>query len=146
MTYESRKAARQLERDVKKQRWAQRKLKKDAVLHLRVESDIMDRIKAEAAAQDMSVSDLVRCHLEERFSAPPISEGAPVFLRSTSAFSDVMVMRNGCCAVCSQVLPRGTNVRLALGPPPPERLVCGNCYDGLQSQFEDQPETSLGEK
>ncbi len=146
MKHDDRKAAKQLERDVKEQRWAQRKLKKDAVLHLRVESDIMERIKAEAAARDMSVSDLVRCHLEERFSETPTGEGAPEFLRSTTAFSDVMVMRNGRCAVCNQVLARGTNVRLAHGPPPPQRLVCGNCYERLQSQFEDQPETSLGDK
>lgn len=146
MKYDDWKRAKQLERDVKKQRWAQRKLKKDAVLHLRVESDIMDRIKAEAAARDMSVSDLVRCHLAERFSETRTSKDSPEFLRSTSAFSDVMIMRNGRCAVCDQVLVRGTTVRLAHGPPPPERLVCANCYDGLQSQFEDQHETSLGEK
>jgi hypothetical protein len=140
------KAARQLQRDVEKQRWAERKHKKDAVLHLRIEGDVMDRIKVEAAAREMSVSDLVRCHLVERFSETCSSGGSREFLLTTSAFSDVVIMKDSRCAVCGRVLLRGTSARLAYGPPPPARLVCGDCYDGLQSQFDGQHEPSEGEK
>jgi hypothetical protein len=124
----------------------QRKLKKDAVLHLRVESDIMDRIKTEASARDMSVSDLVRCYLVERFSETCVDKGLPEFLQGVSAFSDVVVVNNSRCAICEQVLPRGTNARLAHGPLPPARLVCGNCYDGLQSYSEEEHVPSAGEE
>ncbi|MDQ1256498.1 MAG: hypothetical protein QG656_1094 [Candidatus Hydrogenedentes bacterium] len=146
MNPSNQEAARQLQRDVERQLWAQRRLKKDAVLHLRVESDIMDRIKAEASARDMSVSDLVRCYLIERFSGTGVAEGLPDFLREVLAFSDVAVVNDSPCAACGQVLPRGTNARLAHGPLPPARLVCGNCYDGLQSYSEEEQVPSAGEK
>ena len=145
MKHDNWKAARQLQQEVENQKWAERKLKKDAVLHLRVERDIMDRIKAEAAARDMSVSDLVRCHLVERFSGNHPCEGSPDFLLTTTAFTDVVIVRDTRCAVCDHVLLRGASAQLACGPPPPPRLVCGNCYDGLQSQFEKQHEPSEGE-
>jgi len=140
MKLDSRKAARQLQHEVKTKRRAERRLRKDAVLHLRIEGEIMDRIKAEAAARDMSVSDLVRCHLLERFSEPLPSEGTPEFLLATTAFSDVEVLQETHCAICDELMPRGTNVRMAHGPPPPARLICAPCYDALQSESEDQPE------
>lgn len=140
------KAARQLQRDVKKQRRAERKLKKNAVLHLRVEGDIMERIKVEAAARDMSVSDLVRGHLAECFSVTYPCKDSPDFLLATTAFSDVVIVRDSRCAVCDQILSRGKHAMLAYGPPPPERLVCGKCFDDLQSQSEKQQEPSEGKE
>lgn len=47
MSQDSRRAVRQLERDVIRQRLASRKHKKDAVLHLRIECPVTARIKAE---------------------------------------------------------------------------------------------------
>ncbi len=146
MKDDNRKAARQLQREVEELRRAERKLKKDAVLHLRIEGAVMDRIKAEAAARDMSVSDLVRCHLVERFSEPRGSEGSPEFLLATSAFSDVAVMQDAECAMCGKAMPCGTSARLAHGPPPPARLLCGDCYEGIQSQLEDRHESAPGEE
>lgn len=99
---------------------------------------MMDRIKAEAADRDMSVSDLIRGHLVERFSDPRPSEGMREFLSATLAFSDVAIMKDSPCAACGRELVRGASARLAHGPFPPPRLVCGNCYDTLQLQFEGQ--------
>jgi hypothetical protein len=124
-------AARQLQRQVEQQR-ALLKSAKNAVLHLRIEEAVMERIKAEAALRKMSVSDLVRCHLAEHF-APDSGDGeAPAFLRETFAWSDAVIMQDSQCALCQRAMPRGTNARLANGPPPPARLVCGPCYDGIQ--------------
>ena len=146
MKHDSRKAARQLQREVERQRRAERRLRKDAVLHLRIEGEVIARIKAEAAARDMSVSDLVRCHLAERFSGSRAGEGTPEFLLATSAFSDVEIVQDSHCAICGEIMARGASARLAHGPPPPARLVCANCYDGLQSQCEDQPEPAPGDE
>ncbi len=146
MTSDSHRAAKQLQHEVEKQRQAERRLKKDAVLHLRIEGEVMDRIKAEAKARDMSLSDLVRCHLLERFSEPPAGENAPEFLRATSAFSEVDVLQDSHCALCGEAMPRGASARLAHGPPPPARFICANCYDGLQTEPEDQPEPAPGDE
>ncbi len=146
MKHDNLKAARQLQQEVEKKRWMERKIKKDAVLHLRVESDILDQIKAEAAARDMSVSDLVRCYLVERFSSTDLSDGQPGFLLATTAFTDVVTLQDSRCAVCDKALPRGENVRLACGPPPPPRLVCDNCYTNIQSQLEEQHDLSQGDE
>lgn len=146
MKQDSLKAALKLRQEVEKKKWAERKLKKDAVLHLRVEGDIMDRIKAEAAAREMSVSDLVRCHLVERFSGAPPVDGSPEFLLATTAFMEVVTMGANHCAVCDEVIPHSTRTRLACGPPPPARLVCGNCYDDLQLQIEQSQKLSEGEE
>jgi len=143
---DSRKMARKLQRDVEKHRQAKRRLRKDAVLHLRIEGDVMDRIKAEAEAREMSVSDLVRCYLVERFSEARSGEGTPEFLLATSAFSEVEVVHESQCAICDEVMPCGANARLAHGPPPPERLVCANCYDNLQTLSEEQPEPTSGDE
>ena len=140
------KAARQLQQQVEKKRWMERKARKDAVLHLRVEEDVVERIKTEAAARNMSVSDLVRCHLGEWFSDKRICDGIPEFLLATIAFTDVEIIRDARCAVCDKTLPRGANARLACGPPPPLRMVCDKCYDGIQSAFEDQPELFQGDE
>lgn len=145
MKQDNLKAARRLQQEVEKKKRMERRLRKDAVLHLRVEGDIMDRIKAEAAARNTSVSDLVRCHLGERFTENVPCGDTPEFLLATTAFTGVEIMRDSRCAVCDEVLPRGMNVRLACGPPPPPRLVCGKCYDGIQSQFEEQQELSEGD-
>ena len=139
-------AARILRQEVEKKKWAERKLRKDAVLHLRVEGDIMDRIKAEAAAREMSVSDLVRCHLVERFSGPPSEGGSPEYLLAANAFTDVVAMGENYCAVCNTVIPHGSKTRLACGPPPPARLVCGKCFDDLQSEIEERNKLSEGEE
>jgi len=128
------KAARQLQREVERKLWAERKLKKDAVLHLRIEGGIMDRIKAEAELRDMSVSDLVRCYLTERFSELPTTDDLPDFLLVTSAFSEVVVTNNTNCAACDQVLERGTCAHLAHGPFPTPRMICTTCYTTLREQ------------
>ncbi len=140
------KAARQLQQQVEKKRWMERKAKKDAVLHLRVEEDVMDRIKAEALARNMSVSDLVRCHLDERFSDTRTCDGIPEFLLATTAFSEVKIMRDSRCAVCDKTLPCGASAQLACGPPPPLRMVCDKCYGGIQLQFEEQLKILQGDR
>jgi hypothetical protein len=146
MKYDSRKAARHLQLEVEKHRRTLRKLIKDAVLHLRIERDIMKRIKAEAEAREMSISDLVRTYLVERFSENRAEEGSPKFLLATSAFSDVEVIQDTHCAICDELITRGTHARLAHGPSPPERMVCPNCYDNLQSQFLDQAAPAPGDE
>lgn len=140
------KAARRLQRDVEKHRCGRRKRRKDSVLHLRIEGDVMDRIKAEATVMEESVSDLIRSCLNERFPETRTSGTLPDFMHMTAAFSDVVIMRDSRCVVCDQDLPRNAHAMLACGPPPPERLVCTKCYDDLQSQSEKQHETSEGEE
>lgn len=140
------KAARRLQRDVQKHRCGRRKHRKDSVLHLRIEGDVMDRIKAEAAVREESVSDLIRSCLNERFPETRTSGALPDFLHTTAAFSDVVIMRDTRCVVCDQALPHGTHAMLAYGPPPPERLVCATCYAELQSQPEKQHKPSGGEE
>ncbi len=140
------KAARQLQREVERKLWAERKLKKDAVLHLRIEGGIMDRIKAEAELRDMSVSDLVRCYLTERFSELPTTDDLPDFLLVTSAFSEVVVTNNTNCAACDQVLERGTCAHLAHGPFPTPRMICTTCYTTLREQLDNQNNLEQGEE
>ncbi len=136
------RAARQLRRDVRRQEEAERK---DAVLHLRIEGGLMARIKAEAQDRDMSVSDLVRGHLSEHFQAPQPDPAAPEFLATTCAWVDVNVARDARCAVCKKPLPAGSHAWMAQGPPPPPRVVCGTCYDTLQSAARtDTHETKKG--
>jgi hypothetical protein len=146
MKHDSSRAARQLERDVIRQRLAARRLKKDAVLHLRIEGTVMARIKAEAEARAMSVSDLVRNYLVERYSEPRPCDGAPGFLLATTAFSDVELNQDTHCAICDEIMLRGTRARLAHGPSPPERLVCTHCYESLQSQTEDHAAPAPGDE
>ena len=124
------RAARQLRREVKRQEEAERK---DAVLHLRIEGGLMARIKSEASDRGMSVSDLVRGHLSEHFQAPEPGTTGPDFLGTTYAWVDVNVARDARCAVCKKELPSGSHAWMAQGPPPPPRVVCGTCYDTLQS-------------
>ena len=140
------KAARQLQREVERKLWAERKLKKDAVLHLRIEGSLMDRIKAEAALREMSVSDLVRCYLMERFSDMSATEDLPDFLLVTSAFSEVVVTNNTNCAACDQMLERGTCAHLAHGPFPTPRMVCTRCYTTFQEQLDNQNNGEQGEE
>ena len=118
----------------------QRKARKDAVLHLRIEGEVMERIKVEAEARDMSVSDLVRSHLAEHFPAAAETPDRPAFLAVTYAWVDVVLAQGTRCATCRKALPPHTHARLAQGPPPPTRVVCGTCYDGLQAEArDDQP-------
>jgi len=126
------RAARQLRREAKRQEEAERK---DAVLHLRIEGALMARIKAEAREREMSISDLVRGHLSEHFGTPdPAATGAnPEFLATTYAWVDVNVARDSRCGVCKKPVPTGSHAWMAQGPPPPPRVVCGSCYDTLQS-------------
>ena len=124
------RAARQLRRDVRRQEEAERK---DAVLHLRIEGGLMARIKSEAEERGMSVSDLVRGHLSEHFRAPESGFAGPEFLAATYAWVDVSVARESRCAICKKELPAGSHAWMAQGPPPPPRVVCGTCYDTLQS-------------
>ena len=140
------KAARKLQREVERKLWAERKLKKDAVLHLRIEARVMDRIKTEAELRDMSVSDLVRCYLTDRFSETSTTDNLPDFLLITSAFSEVVVTNNTNCAACDQILDRGTCAHLAHGPFPTPRLVCASCYTTLQEQLDNQNNVEQGEE
>jgi hypothetical protein len=118
-----------------------RKPRKDAVLHLRIEGDVMERIKIEAEARGMSVSDLVRSHLAEHFPAATETPDRPAFLAETYAWVDVVVAQETKCATCRKALPPRTHARLAQGPPPPTRVVCGTCYDRLQAEqaHDDEP-------
>jgi hypothetical protein len=124
------RAARQLRRDAKRQEDAERK---DAVLHLRIEGALMARIKSEARERDMSISDLVRGHLAEHFQADEADPVGPEFLKATYAWVDVNVARDSRCAICKKAVTAGSHAWMAQGPPPPPRVVCGTCYDTLQS-------------
>lgn len=146
MNKENLKAAKRLQREVEKKRRAERKLKKDAVLHLRIEGNIMERIKTEATLRDMSISDLVRCYLTERFSDRPTDDNIPDFLLMTTAFSEVTVTNNINCFTCNEMLARGTNAHLAHGPFPIPHLVCSNCYSTLQEQLDNQDNIEQGEE
>lgn len=127
--------ARQLQRQVEVHQ-SQLRETKDAVLHLRIESEVMERIKAEAQRQKLSVSDLVRRHLAAHFAVNTPAEGVQAFLASTFAWSDAVLSQDTRCAVCGAFLARGSHARLANGPPPPARLVCDTCFE----QFQQQPE------
>lgn len=146
MKHDSLGAARRLLWDVEKHQHAGRGCRKDAVLHLRIEGGVMDRIKAEAAARNLSVSDLVRGHLAEHFSEARGTGGLPDFLAATSAFSEVAVMRESPCAVCGEILPRGAPARLAHGPFPAPHLVCAACHDALHRELETRDNPLPGEE
>lgn len=146
MNNDNLKAAKRLQREVERKLWAERKLKKDAVLHLRIEANVMDRIKAEATFRDMSVSDLVRCYLTERFSEIPTTDDLPDFLLVTSAFSEVVVTNNTNCSACDHMLERGTGAHLAHGPFPTPRMVCTTCYTTLREQLDNQNNVEQGEE
>lgn len=135
--------ARRLQAQVERQR-SRRREKKDAVLHLRLEADLMERVKFEAKAHGMSVSDFVRVHLLAGLAAPA-SDGAPAFLAQTSAWTDAVVMRAGSCAVCNDLMPKGARARLANGPPPPARLICGDCYERLLAESVEDAEPHGGD-
>jgi len=135
MNHDTLQAARRLQRQVEDQR-ARRRGAKDAVLHLRIEKEVMDRIKSEARLRKLSISDLVRACLSEHFPKAAETNGQPEFLQATYAWSDAVVMRDSPCAVCGAPLARGTSARLANGPPPPARLVCGPCYDAIQQDLD----------
>ncbi|HDP35003.1 MAG TPA: hypothetical protein ENN29_07845 [Candidatus Hydrogenedentes bacterium] len=146
LKHENLKAARRLQREVEKKLWAKRKRKKDAVLHLRVEGSVMNRIKSEAAALDMSVSDLVRHYLTEHFREEGASGGMSEFLFASSAFSEVVIVNDNHCAVCDRTLHRGARAYLAHGPFPASPLVCGSCYKTLQQQLDNQNKSDEGEE
>jgi hypothetical protein len=138
-------AAKRLQRDIEKHRCFKRKLKKDAVLHLRIEGEIMERIKDEAKIREISISDLIRGYLVERFSVPPVTGEIPAFLSETNAFSNVIVMKNGSCAACGHALAMGASAHLAHGPFPLPHFVCGNCYETLKTRLDEQSSISGGE-
>ena len=100
----------------------------------------MDRIKAEAALRDLSVSDLVRSYLMERFSVTRVNGDMPEFLLATSAFSEVEIINDNPCALCDKILLCGTCAHLAHGPFPVPRLVCSHCYKNLQKQLDNPTE------
>jgi hypothetical protein len=105
----------------------------------------LEVIKAEAEARDISISDLIRSYLIERFSVAPMSGEIPAFLLETTAFSDVVVMKTSSCAACGLALELGASARLAHGPFPLPHLVCGNCYESLKTQINAQATISGGE-
>lgn len=138
-------AARRLQIQMEDQ-WARRKGRKDAVLHLRIEADIVARVKLEAKAQKLSVSDYVRMRLIDGFSAPVDAPGAPEFLLVTTAWTDAVIMQDCPCAICGEEMPRGTKAWLATGPPPPSRLVCASCYENVLSDTENESPTPEGDE
>jgi len=135
MKRSSRRAVQQLRRDARKQR----KRPKDAVLHLRIEEETMARIKAEAKARQMSISDLVRGHLAKHFAPSEKESDQPAFLAATFAWADVVVAQETRCAKCGKALPGQSHGWLAQGPPPPTRIVCGTCYDTFQTEKQLAP-------
>ncbi len=146
MKQDSLKAAHRLLWDVEKHQHAGRGSRKDAVLHLRIEEAVMDRIKAEAAARNLSVSDLVRGHLAEHFAENHAAAGLPDFLAAAAAFSEAAVMRDSPCAVCGEILPRGASAFLAHGPFPAPHLVCVSCHDALHRELETRGNSLPGEE
>lgn len=146
MKPDSLKAARRLLWDVEKHCRGDGRSRKDAVLHLRIEGEVMERIKAEAAARNLSVSDLVRGHLAEHFAAARPEGGAqPAFLLSVAAFSKASVTRESPCAACGVTLVRGVRAFLAHGPFPAPQLVCGDCHGALQQELETRGGSPSGE-
>lgn len=137
MKQSTQRAAKQLRRDVKKQLRETGRSRKDAVIHLRIEHEIVKRIKEEAKACKMSVSDLVRRHLVELFPASEDGPATPAFLAATFAWVDVVAAQETRCAKCGKGLPAQSRGWLAQGPPPPTRIVCGTCYDGFQAEIHD---------
>lgn len=137
MKHNTRWAAQQLLRDVRNQRKEEEKHPKDAVLHLRIERETVKRIKAEAKARQMSVSDLVRRHLAEHFPPTENQPERPAFLAVTFAWADVVVAQETRCAKCGKSLPAQSHGWLAQGPPPPTRILCGTCYDQFQKEMHD---------
>lgn len=146
MKPDSLKAARRLLWDVERHQAPARGCRKDAVLHLRIEGGVMERIKAEAAARNLSVSDLVRGHLSEHFAeSKPEEAGAPAFLLAATAFSGAAVLRENPCAACGKAVGRGGRAFLAHGPFPAPQLVCGDCHDALQEELETRENSLPGE-
>ena len=140
MSDSSAAAARELRRNVKRQgRGRGRASRKDAVLHLRIEADIMKRIKSEAKASGVGISDLVRRHLAEHFrpnhssgdSSGLNSRGAPDFIKDTYAWTEIVLAKETRCAVCNSLLAAGDNAHLPQGPPPPAKIVCDKCHGQL---------------
>src|SRR5690606_18921047 len=113
--------ARQLQQQVE-ERWARLKGKKNAVLHLRIETELMERIKAEAAAHKLSLSDFVRLRLVEGLGKPVANDRTPDLLSETTAWSEAVVMHAAECALCGVSLGKGARAWLAHGPPPPARM------------------------
>ena len=126
----NRQTARQIQREMERER----KSKKDDVLHLRIEAEVVKRIKSEAHARQMSVSDLIRRHLAEHFQPDEGKSDAMKLLAGTLAWADMVVARATPCAMCGKVCSVQSHAWLAQGTPPPARIVCGSCYDEIQVQ------------
>ncbi len=129
-------AARKLQVQVEDQ-WASRRSRKDGVLHLRIEASIVERVKLEAQAHDLSVSDYVRMRLVEGFGVSSDTPQRPDFLLDTFAWTDAVILQDRTCAICATTLPRGTQAWLAAGPPPPVRFICEACYKNVLSESQE---------
>jgi len=138
-------AARLLQTQVKDE-WSWFRGKKNAVLHLRIESDLMDRLKAEAKAHKLSLSDFVRMRLVESLSTPAPNADTPEFLSTTTAWTEAVVMHDTTCAACGEPMPRGTRAWLAHGPPPPPRMICGACQETLLTEPGETNDNPLGDE
>jgi len=134
MSDSSASAARELRRNVKR-RGRSRASRKDAVLHLRIEAAIMEHIKVEAKARNISISDLVRRHLGEHFSPGDTgrnsSENGAEFVADTYAWTEIMLAKETRCEVCNVLLAVGDDAHLPQGPPPPAKIVCDKCHKKL---------------
>lgn len=130
MNNTTRSLARAILQEVDARHRARRKLRKDAVLHLRVEGELMERIKAEARAAKVGISDLVRNRLALLFASTPTppAEAAAVFA-DTLAWSSGISVRAAACAGCGTSLAAGTAVWLAHGESGPTRLACDACHE-----------------
>jgi hypothetical protein len=130
MNNTTRSLARAILHEVDARHRAQRKLRKDAVLHLRIERDLMERIKAEAQAAKVGISDLVRNRLAALFAEKPAPQA-----QTSGVFSDTLVWSSGvavrpaACAGCGAPLAAGAAVWLAHGVAPPARLACDSCHE-----------------
>jgi hypothetical protein len=122
----------QIRSEIGRQHRKLRRHKKGSVLHLRIEDDLMARIKQEAKAREMSISNLVRNYLAIHFGPGPEESERPAFLDETYGWGDVVLARDTHCVLCEKDLPAYSHAWIAQGPPPPVRTICGDCYDEMK--------------
>lgn len=124
----------QIRNEIGRQHRKMKKHRKGSVLHLRIEDDLLERIKQAAKTREMSISNLVRSYLAMHFGPGPGEGKRPAFLDATDGWSDVVVARDARCALCGKDLPAFSHAWIAQGPPPPAQTICGGCYDAIKSR------------
>ena len=121
-----------MRKEIKSHPYGNRKQKKDAVLHLRIERIVMEKIKEKALQMGMSVSDMIRRHLSDHFLDIEEKSFHSAFLKLTYAWVDVVLARESKCAICKNNIDAYEKAWLAQGPPLPSPVVCSRCHSGLK--------------